>query len=241
MTENSDFKKFLNTFWGCLSWVALSCCLGLSYIGLQTVSKPYWQAGKQVLIGNDRYETIIVVNPGPWKTRHPVIEFQSESFIHVIDSSSGVSVDTKENKIYAHTDEGLPAGCFYFITFKSAITNEIPIPKVTCEGKSCKDTPTFDLDLTLTFLSVIMGACILITAFCVILFIRARIDLRNEKIGVVALALEKLLIKMTNGGEEDVKASASALAEATKGLTQVMQHIHSQPVTKPVNKKKGGA
>jgi len=230
-----DVKYLISTFWGLLSWLALSLLIGISYLILCTVSHPYWQAGRQVTIGNERFETIFVINPGPWKTRRPVIEFQLQDLVRIIDSSGGVSVESKENKIYAHTDEGLPPGMQFFITIRSSVTNDVPVPKVTCDGKPCKDTPTFDLNFTLILLLIMGGVCILITALAILLCIQARIALKNEKSGLVAKALEVLLIKMAKGGEEDVKASSNALAEAARGLTQVMQHMHSQPVKKQRN------
>lgn len=240
MNGNWDWKKFFGTFSGSITWLAMSCLLGFSYILLQTVSKPYWSAGRIITIQGERYETVFVINPGPWKTRDPVIEFQLQSDIHVVDYSGGVSVDYKSNKIIAHTDAGLPAGCLFFITYKYAETNESPDLKVVCDGKPCKDTPTFDLDLTLKVLLVIGGICILITAFCVSLFILARLELQKEKSGNIAKSLAALLTKIAKGGgEEDVKASINALNVTAKGLTEVAQHMQTQTI-KAKDKKGNG-
>lgn len=237
MNGGWDWKKFLGSFWGILAWLALSCLFGLSYLLLQTVSKPYFSAGRVISIQGDRYSTIFVVNPGPWKTRDPVIEFQLQSDIHVVDYSGGVSVDYKSNKIYAHTDAGLPAGCTYFITYKYASTNETPVLKVICDGKPCKDTPTFDMDLTLKTLLIIGGICILISAFSTVLFINARLELEKEKNSTISRSLGALLTKIAKGGgEDDVKASMAALNNTAQGLAEVAKHMRPQRIKSKARK-----
>jgi hypothetical protein len=115
----------------------------------------------------------------------------------------------------------------------------LPHLKVTCDGKPCKDTPTFDLDLTLKLLLAVGGICISISSLSLILFIRARIDLQKEKSGTITAALGALLTKIAKGGgEEDVKASIDALNVTAKGLSEVAQHMRTQTIVK--NKKGNG-
>lgn len=174
--------------------VAAFCLFLVSYIVLFSVAKPYWLSGRDVQTGNESYHTYYVINPGPWKTRAPAIEIQPQSNSAVVDFSPGVSVDTKQNKLWIHPDEGLAPGCAYFITYRhSCVSNSEPVVAVVCDGKPCKFAPSFDLDLILKALQL---GCAVFFLGCFVfwhLYVRTRAALRKEQESTIRGAVEALL------------------------------------------------
>ena len=221
--------------------VAAFCLFLLSYIVLFSVAKPYWLCGRDVQTGSESYHTYYVVNPGPWKSRSPAIEFQPQANAAVVDFSPGVSVETKLNKLWVHPDEGLAPGCAYFVTYRhSCVSNTEPVVAVVCDGKPCKFAPSFDLDLILKFLQFGCGALFLGCFVFWYLYMRTRAALRREKESTIRGAVEALLA--SREATYTVERAIVALGDWAKDSVNMNKVAKSRPVKKPTgvaNNKKG--
>jgi hypothetical protein len=202
----------------------------LSYIFLNSVAKPYWIVGKDFTCGTNSLHTYYVVNPGPWATRTPVVEFMPQAGAEIVDFSPGVTVATLENKFCVRPDGGLPPGCAYFLTYKHSCTDADPMPAVTCDGKPCKTSPSFDLDLILKLLicgnSILLLGCIIFAA----LFFESRRALIAEKGSSLRDAVEALLA--SRQAEFTVENSIKSLANAAQDMKKLLGAVKPKDVKK---------
>lgn len=200
----------------------------VGYLILQSVCKPYYLVGQKLFVGygSDYLQTITVVNPGPWSTRDPAVEFTSKSGARVVDWSAGVTVETRFNKTVAKMDNGLPAGCIFFVTFSA--TNTQFDPDIVCDAKTCKKSPTFDADLTFKFIICIGGLFAVGAVVCGYGWIRSNRYLCNEKESTINTALNTLLTRAQAQGDVD-KAS-----QTVAGLSSIAEKadIKATPVKK---------
>ena len=209
----------------------------VGYLALQTVSKPHWSAGADIQIAtNIVHKVIFVANPGPWKTRRPIVEFNKLTPVQVVSFSAGVTVKEDLNKLTVSADDGLPAGAAFFVVIKYDKNIGEPRPAVVCEGKICKNDPTFDSDLSLTALSIVTGIAVLASAvFAVVAFDRMR-ALRTEKESQINQALGLLLQNQDRRDEVDL--SARAVGAITSQLAEVVSKAQPTRVVKGKNGKK---
>jgi len=210
--------------------IGMGCVSVAAYVVLNTVSKPYWTIGSQIPVGTDYYQTLFVFNPGPWATRTPEVEFHSLSnSIQIISFSPGVKISNDSDEVCAQPGEGLVPGGIYFITYKySANLAWEARPDVICDGKLCKDDPTFDLDLTLKCLLLLGGLCILACFFTVGYCGKVVGELRYEKQSTIRTAIAELLA--ARKADVDVLESARALATLLNGVKDGTVHIKAKPV-----------
>lgn len=236
MSEESGGDSGVHVTKGAVFALIGKALLGLvipivAYIALQTVSKPFYTLGKKVFIGNDCYQTVFVVNPGPYKTRNPEIEFSLLAGIDVVDYSVGVTVETKANKKTAKVDGGLPPGSNFFITYKyTPIPTADASPRIVCDGKQCKDSPTFDLEITLLILILTGIITSIIAVFSTWGYLSTRKELRDEKTSTINKALSALIERCE--AQADVTESVHALVSFVAGKG-------SEVESKPVKKDKG--
>jgi hypothetical protein len=159
----------------------------VAYIALQTVSRPYYTLGKLIYVETNCYQTVFVVNPGPWKTRNPKIEFFSGAGVSVVDFSPDVSVTTVGNKQTAGMDN----------------------------GKQCKESPTIDLDITM-YLLILVGICSAIVAVLSTLeCLDTKKELRNERASNINQALSALIDRCN--AQADVSDSIHTLVSFVAG------------------------
>ena len=231
-----DVKKAFPAFLGA---VALACVGLASYVILNTISKPYWIAGNDFQCGTDSFHTYYVVNPGPWKNRSPAVEFLPQPGASVVDSSPGVAVDSRPNKLCVHPDNGLPPGCAFFLVYKHSISNAQPTPAVVCDGKPCKVAPSFDLDMVLTLLLCGGLFFLLVGVIFAFFYWRAAAALKAEKESTVRGAVEAFLTSqiapqiVANAARDagKMKKDEAKLAKAAKSRA-----VNGSPAT-PNNKK----
>ena len=191
--------------------------------------------GKRFFIGTDCYQTVFVVNPGPWKTRNPEVEFSLTPPVEIIDNSAGVSVEMKGNKKIATVDDGLPPGCNYFVTYKySPTTNSDGGFRVACEGKLCKESPTVDLDIMMLLLIVIGLWVTCCALFFAVQFFNVKNQLISDQNSTVNRALKVLLDKFN--AESDVSQSVQSLKDFKEGEGR---NVRATPVKKESNGGKG--
>ena len=70
----------------------------VSDVFFQTISRPYWIDAEDSPVVGERFHTIAVINPGPWSTRKPVIEFLKPLKVEFVDWSPSVTWDEKDRK-----------------------------------------------------------------------------------------------------------------------------------------------
>jgi hypothetical protein len=209
----------------------------VAYIILHSVSNPYWISGKQVTVSGECLHTYVVINPGPWATRRPKIQFPLEKATQIVDFSPGVSVEKKDtiNQLWASMDDGLPAGCMYFVTFchpyPTNVNNE-PTVAVVCDAKPCKNAPTFDLDLSLKSMQAISLMAIFACAITTGMWLNSRKLLAHEKQCTTRGAIDALLSKEAD--REAVRESARSMGNLKGDLEKVVKN------TRPKAVKNGG-
>lgn len=220
--------------WLIITTISSVILVAAGYIVLQTLCKPYFVVGQKIMVGLDYYQIITVVNPGPWSTREPAVEFTTTSGDRVVDYSAGVTVEVKHNKTIAKMDNGLPAGSIFSVTYFHSATNLVSGPEIVCDAKICKQSPTFDMDLTFKAIILVGASFGVIALVCSHGWVRARQDLRSEKDSAVSNALSTLLSREQAQG--DVNKAAQTVAD----LPSVVQKadIKATPVKKTENGKK---
>jgi uncharacterized membrane protein YciS (DUF1049 family) len=197
------------------------CGIGL-FILLQSVCKPYWMLGTVTPAGVESFQTLFIVNPGPWKNRDPQVEFPINAGVKIVGWSGGVSVGKTDNKIFAKFDNGLPAGNLYYITYQfSSVPGAEPQPVVMCDGKVCKNSPTFDLNLTLMLLLFSCGFCLIACFFITIFYIKSMFDIRDAKQTVVHRALQELFNERR--AEKERQSDISKTMETVSAIIEMQK------------------
>jgi hypothetical protein len=214
-------KKHAGTFIGALLVITLSAG---SYIFLHSVAKPYWISGTQTVIAGECLHTYAIINPGPWSTRKPKIELPLQQGAQIVDCSPGVNVEQKIaiNRLWASMDEGLPPGCLFFVTYRHQYpTNSAsePVPAVMCDGKPCKNAPTFDLDLSLKLLVGAGALAVFGVVGISLLYLKALHQLASEKDSTTRSALETLLSK--EAARATVDESERSFGEVESKLSNI--------------------
>jgi hypothetical protein len=231
----------------------------LTYIVLQTVSKPYYMKGSKALVGDQWLQTVFVINPGPWKTRVPTIEIATTTPIDVIDRSISVTLDPKDGnpangkEVIATVPNGLPPGCNCFISYLyPRSTNAEPSLQVGCDGKPCKEAPTIDADVIMT-LMIMVGAGLAMTAAAYALrFYHTTEKLRQERTNSVREALIKLADhqsvvrdSLLNLADHHTTLNAAVLklvqtqdagqSDVLKSISSLADFVKNQPQVDPIS------
>lgn len=183
---------------------------------MQTVSRPYYTVGRKVFVETNCYQTVFVVNPGPWKKRDPEIEFPVGAGVFVIDFSRGVSVVQKENKLTAFMDSGLSPGCNFFITYKFSPNPTMDSsPGIVCDGKVCKESPVVDLDIILWILIVLGVLTSVVAVLSTWECIDTKRELKKERTSNINIALSALIDRCN--AQADVSDSIHTLVSFMAG------------------------
>lgn len=200
---------------------------GVLYAIAQSVGSPYWQGVDRFQSGDSFYRTVQIMNPGPWASRHPSLEFPISAHIKIISTSGGVSVSQDDNSLQIVPKVDLPPGISFLITYQYAPTNEIE-PKLFCDGKECRNIrSSFDLDLILVLLKIALIVLVLAALFLAGLFVNERVAHQRTKESALHQAIHALVNRATSeDGERD-----AAKAEGTlQGLPEKIVNIKSKPV-----------
>ena len=224
-----------------LAWGALAIVVGLlTHIVLLSIAKPYWIAGDRIVTGNETYRTYLVVNPGPWKTRTPTVEFMPDTNAALVGLSPGVTVEARPNKVCVRPDDGLPPGCGFFLTYRrTGAASADVLPSVVCDGKPCKNAPSFDLELILK--GLLAGGCLLFVGFLIAgyMYWRTRRDLVYERATLLRRAVVEMIAKRAAAGMADEAERDVGIFKAE--VEKFLKAMKPQTVNKRKGNNKGGA
>jgi hypothetical protein len=213
--ENSPFLKFCRNWWFVLGPIAALFCSLCGYLILESVGNPYWQVGDSYRVGNDYYRTILIVNPGPWSKRKPSIEFSESAHVELVGTSGWVEKQSDGTTLTVSAKSEIPPGIAFFVTYRCNVTNLAQsVPKVMCDAKACRDTPsTIDLDLVLKLLGIFMVGLLMGLFIFSVLFFAEKADHKKTKDGMLHQAVMELLTReQRRQGQADVEQAEQTVA-----------------------------
>lgn len=214
-----------------ISAICLACVGGISWLFLD-IAQPYYQLGAKLIHDNqgNSYQTILVVNPGPWATRDPRVEFYDPSGVTIVDWAKGVKCEQLPTEEVLSAEDGLRPGNSFYVTYKFATTNGSSALGVMCDGVPCKDAPSsmFTLNFILKALLVALGIIFVVGFIGWGMHFQVRGELRALKDTVLHEAVTDLWIhKEKNEGESDVARTADTVRNLKN---QAVTNVQPKPV-----------